>query len=30
MYGSVIAQQLQASGKSVLVIEKRDHMGGNV
>ena len=30
LYGSVMAQQLHAAGKSVLVIEKRDHIGGNV
>ena len=30
LYGAVMAQQLHAAGKSVLVIEKRKHIGGNV
>lgn len=30
LYGSAMAQQLHAAGKSVLVVEKRDHIGGNV
>ena len=30
LYGSVIAQQLYAAGKKVLVIEKRNHIAGNV
>ena len=30
LYGAVIAQRAKASGKSVLVIDKRDHMAGNV
>ena len=30
LYGSVIAQQAIAAGKSVLMIEKRSHIGGNV
>lgn len=30
LYGAVFAQQAIAHGKSVLVIEKRDHIGGNV
>ena len=29
-YGSVFAQQAKAEGKSVLVIDKRDHIAGNV
>ncbi len=29
LYGSVMAQQLHAAGKNVLVIEKRDHIAGN-
>ena len=29
LFGSVFAQQATANGKSVLVIEKRDHIGGN-
>lgn len=28
-YGSVIAERLHNSGKTVLIIEKRDHIGGN-
>lgn len=30
LYGAVFAQQAVASGKSVLVIDKRPHIGGNV
>lgn len=30
LYGSTIARELTDSGKSVLVIEKRNHVGGNV
>ena len=30
LYGAVFAQQAKASGKSVLVIDKRDHIAGNV
>ena len=30
LYGSVLARLLKDSGKSVLVIDKRDHIGGNV
>ena len=30
LYGATIAQQLKACGKSVLVIEKRLHIAGNV
>ena len=30
LYGAVIAQRAKAAGKSVLVIDKRDHMAGNV
>ena len=30
LYGAVFAQQAKAAGKSVLVIDKRDHIGGNV
>ena len=30
LYGAVFAQQVKAAGKSVLVIDKRDHIGGNV
>jgi len=29
LYGSVIAERLHASGKTILIIEKRDHIGGN-
>lgn len=29
LYGATIAQQLHENGKSVLVIEKRDHIAGN-
>ena len=30
LYGAVIAQQAKAKGKSVLVVDKRNHIGGNV
>ena len=30
LYGSVFARQAKAVGKSVLVIDKRDHIAGNV
>ena len=30
LYGAVMAQQLQAAGKKVLVIDKRPHIAGNV
>ena len=30
LYGSTVAQQLHQTGKSVLVIDKRDHIAGNV
>ena len=30
LYGAVMAQQAEAAGKSVLVIDRRDHIGGNV
>ena len=30
LYGAVFAQQAKAAGKSVLVIEKRNHIAGNV
>ena len=30
LYGAVFAQQAKAHGKSVLVIDKRDHIAGNV
>ena len=30
LYGAVFARQAKAAGKSVLVIDKRDHIGGNV
>lgn len=30
LYGAVCAQQLRAAGKSVLVIDKRSHIAGNV
>ena len=29
LYGAVFAQQAKAAGKSVLVIDKRDHIAGN-
>lgn len=30
LYGSVFARLVKDSGKSVLVVEKRDHVGGNI
>ena len=30
LYGATFAQQAHAAGKSVLVIDKRPHVGGNV
>lgn len=30
LFGAVFAQQAKAAGKSVLVIEKRDHIAGNI
>ena len=30
LYGAVCARELTDAGKSVLVIDKRDHIGGNV
>ena len=30
LFGAAFAQQMKAAGKSVLVIEKRSHIGGNV
>ena len=30
LYGAVIAQRAKAAGKSVLVVDKRDHIAGNV
>ena len=30
LYGAVFAQQAKAAGKKVLVIDKRDHIAGNV
>lgn len=30
LFGAAFAQQMHEAGKSVLVIEKRDHIGGNV
>ena len=30
LYGAVFAQQAKKHGKSVLVIDKRDHIAGNV
>lgn len=30
LFGAVFARQMHAAGKSVLVIEKRNHIGGNV
>lgn len=30
LYGAVIAQKAKAAGKSVLVIDKRDHIAGNI
>ena len=30
LFGAVFAQQAKATGKSVLVIDRRSHVGGNV
>ncbi len=30
LFGAVFAQRMRAAGKTVLVLEKRDHVGGNV
>ena len=30
LYGSVFAQQAKAAGKTVLVLDKRNHIGGNI
>lgn len=30
LFGAVFAQQMKAAGKSVLVIDKRDHIAGNI
>ena len=30
IYGASFAQKMRENGKSVLVIEKRNHIGGNV
>ena len=30
LYGAVFAQQAKTAGKSVLVIDKRNHIAGNV
>ena len=30
LFGAAFAQRMQEAGKSVLVIEKRNHIGGNV
>lgn len=30
LYGAVFAQQAIAHGKSVLVIDRREHIGGNI
>jgi len=30
LYGSVAAREIEQAGKSCLVIDKRDHMGGNI
>ena len=30
LFGAAFAQQAAAAGKKVLVIDKRDHIGGNV
>ena len=30
LYGAVFAHEAKAAGKSVLVIEKRPHIGGNI
>ena len=30
LFGAVVAQQMKAAGKSVLMVDKRPHIGGNV
>ena len=30
LFGAVFAQQMKEAGKSVLVIDKRDHIAGNM
>mgnify|MGYP003298215618 CR=1 FL=1 len=30
LFGAVFAERARAAGKSVLVIDKREHIGGNV
>ena len=30
LYGAIFAQQAKAAGKTVLVIDKREHIAGNV
>ena len=30
LYGAVFTQQAIAHGKSVLIVDKRDHVGGNI
>ena len=30
LYGSVMARELKNNGKKVLIIEKRNHIGGNI
>ncbi|MBQ2462595.1 MAG: NAD(P)-binding protein, partial [Clostridia bacterium] len=30
LYGAVFAQEAKRAGKKVLVIDRRDHVGGNV
>ena len=30
LFGAVFAQQMKEAGKSVLVIDKRDHIAGNI
>ena len=30
LFGAAFAQQMKAAGKSVLVVDRRGHLGGNV
>ena len=30
LYGSVFAHEAHKAGKSVIVVEKKDHIGGNI
>lgn len=30
LFGAVFAQQMKEAGRSVLVIDKRDHIAGNI